>query len=78
MKKTFFKKYATDKFNFYKPAIQNITRVFELTSPRSSLDGSRSLLQSQAMSKKSSTIATTHESIRKMTRHSKTIDLYRE
>ena len=34
MKKTLFKKYPSDKFNFYQPPIKEITRIFDLTSVR--------------------------------------------
>ena len=76
MKKTFFKKFPSDQYNFYKPPIKNITRVSELASQRSSLDGSRSILQSQNLSKKYVTLDSSQSYKRDFPRQSKTLDLY--
>jgi hypothetical protein len=43
MKKTYFKKFSSDQYNFYKPPITDISRkdkIFELTSQRQSTERS--------------------------------------
>lgn len=76
MKRTYFKKYASDQYNFYRPPVKNITRVFELTSQRASIDSSRTLLRSKASSvSQCEAVETVKPRMLKKSLQSKTLDV---